>query len=436
MDAKASLVFLAGLGASGLAVVEALLAGESAVGRTSSHPGSPGPSTGSDGQTAGHDRLTKPSGQGKGPSPSGSPAPWAGSGEQAENAVPSSAFDKGKAGPSQLPKQPGATPAYAQGWGAELPSDGILSPCAGTALLIRALLDLRRPTLYEPASLLALFLRWAGVTATAEGWIDPGLLALAGLSEVQHRAAPGEPGPLTSTEALVRHWRSATPATLLGDDPSWLRTLVGQRVLAGDALHLYSLPLATGGYALVAGDATAALWPVGQVIETPDQAGDLVTEWLAAWTAAMGRPPVLVAEDPLLAAARSSDADMAALASDQAVTTTHAAGQTRLTAAFEALASGQLGLPAIDLAVTLTAGVLLRPWARWLRNFGESSVPYLLDQFIRRPGSIWITSTEIVVTLDRRPLDIVLEMAGYLGEIDRVPWLGNRRVRFQLRGVG
>ena len=262
------------------------------------------------------------------------------------------------------------------------------------------------------------------------------MLALAGLSEAQHRAAPGEPGPLTSTDALVRHWRSATPATLLGDDPSWLRTLVGQRVLAGDALHLYSLPLATGGYALVAGDATAALWPLGQVIETSDQAGEVVAGWLAAWATAMGRPPVLVAEDPLLATARSSGAEVAALTSDLALTATHVAGRTRLTAAFEALAPGQLGLPAIDLAVALAAGVLLRLWARWLRNFGESSIPYLLDQFIRRPGSIWVTSTEIVVTLDRRPLDIVLEMAGYLGKIERVSWLGDRRVRFRLRGEG
>jgi hypothetical protein len=379
MDAKASLVFLAGLGASGLAVVEAILAGESAVGRTSSHPGSPDPSTGSGGQAVSQDFLTRTSGE---------------------------------------------------------VTDEILTPCAGTALLIRALLDLRLPTLFEPASLLALFLRWAGVTAIAEGWIDPGLLVLAGLSEVQHKAAPGEPGPLTSTEDLVRHWRAAGPATLPGNVATWLRTLAGQRVLAGDALHLYSLPLATGGYALVAGDATAALWPLGQVIETSDQAGEVVAGWLAAWATAMGRPPVLVAEDPLLATARSSDAEVAALTSDQALTATHVAGWTRITAAFEALAPGQLGLPAIDLAVTLAAGVLLRLWARWLRSFGESSVPYLLDKFIRRPGTIWVTSTEIVVTLDRRPLDIVLEMAGYLGEIDRVPWLGNRRVRFQLRGVG
>jgi len=34
--------------------------------------------------------------------------------------------------------------------------------------------------------------------------------------------------------------------------------------------------------------------------------------------------------------------------------------------------------------------------------------------------------------MDSRPLDVVIHMAGYTTELERAPWLGQRRVRFQL----
>ncbi len=48
-----------------------------------------------------------------------------------------------------------------------------------------------------------------------------------------------------------------------------------------------------------------------------------------------------------------------------------------------------LGLPEADLTITLTAIALLRLWARWLRQFGDSSVPYVLKNFVRRAGRIY-----------------------------------------------
>ena len=218
----------------------------------------------------------------------------------------------------------------------------------------------------------------------------------------------------------------------MGDDAAWLRTLAGQRLVDADALHLYDLPLETGGYAFIAGDGTATLWPLGWVAETQYQAGEAVAGWLAAWATATGRAPKLVAEDRLLAAVRTLGAEISVRGSGQAPTATYATGRARLTAAFDALAAGQLSLPAIDLSATLAAAALLRLWARWLPNFGESSIPFLLDQFVRRPGSIRVEPNEIVVMLDPRPLDIVLKMAGYLSSIERVAWLDNRRVRFQM----
>jgi hypothetical protein len=100
-------------------------------------------------------------------------------------------------------------------------------------------------------------------------------------------------------------------------------------------------------------------------------------------------------------------------------------------ASFQAIWHEQLaGLhmdPTGDLAEDL-----LRLWARWLRGFAESSVPFLLENFIRRPGSIFTSPTEITVVMPPRPLDLVIEMAGYLAPIENVSWLGGRRLSFTI----
>jgi hypothetical protein len=88
-----------------------------------------------------------------------------------------------------------------------------------------------------------------------------------------------------------------------------------------------------------------------------------------------------------------------------------------------------------DLTLSLMAIALLRAWARWLRRFSGSSVPYLLDNFIRRPGRLLYEDDSVVVELAPRPLDIVLEMAGYFADLEDVPWLNVRRLRFRRAGA-
>jgi hypothetical protein len=83
----------------------------------------------------------------------------------------------------------------------------------------------------------------------------------------------------------------------------------------------------------------------------------------------------------------------------------------------------------------LVACLLLRLWARWLRQFSSSGVPYLLSNFVRRGGRLRASGNVLTVELERGPLDIVVEMAGYLAELERVPWLGGGSVRFGLRGA-
>jgi len=77
---------------------------------------------------------------------------------------------------------------------------------------------------------------------------------------------------------------------------------------------------------------------------------------------------------------------------------------------------------------------LLRLWTRWLRGFSRASVPYVLEQFIRRPGRIEERADEIAVILLSGPLDPVLEMSGYLASTPPIPWLSHRRVSFRVEG--
>ena len=123
-------------------------------------------------------------------------------------------------------------------------------------------------------------------------------------------------------------------------------------------------------------------------------------------------------------------------------------GDERLVSALSALsANAQLSSTALmpspqpllgqadwDLTLALTANGLLRLWARWLRGFGELSAPYLLEQFIRRPGRLLITAGRVTVELEPRPLDIVLHLSGYLAPL-QASWLGERTLHFEIRGA-
>ena len=75
---------------------------------------------------------------------------------------------------------------------------------------------------------------------------------------------------------------------------------------------------------------------------------------------------------------------------------------------------------------------LLRLWARWLRGVSHSGIPYLLRNLVRRRGRIEAHSNEIRVTMRPAPLDVVLQMSGYLGETPDIGWLGDRRVVFRI----
>lgn len=324
------------------------------------------------------------------------------------------------------------------------------SRCAGVSLLLRAALDLRLHALAAEASYppeqftaetrstrrergglddaprpapslrhrrlggesfltklwLAVSLRLGGDGAVdTEGFIDEGLCLFAGL-EAEGAARP-------TLEELSAEWGACEPVDEARLQSALLGAAAGQRLLDVAEMRVARAEFEGVGAVLIACDAGGAVWPLGRVLEgRAGEVEEIVGEWLAAWEEATGVRPAVVFED--------AEAEVCA----------------SLTSAWRALAHGRLGRARSDLTLFLVAVLLLRVWARWLRQFKGSGVPYLLDNFVRRGGRVrGAGDGGLWVELGRGPLDVVVEMAGYVNELDGVPWLEGRRVRFGWRGA-
>ena len=76
--------------------------------------------------------------------------------------------------------------------------------------------------------------------------------------------------------------------------------------------------------------------------------------------------------------------------------------------------------------------LLLAQFASRLTGMSASSDAYLQNNFLRCPGSIKISESAIVVTLEPIALRIVLDLAGYSNWSDRLPW-SERRLIIEMR---
>jgi|GEM_PF-2821650 len=70
--------------------------------------------------------------------------------------------------------------------------------------------------------------------------------------------------------------------------------------------------------------------------------------------------------------------------------------------------------------------------AQRLYGLTRSSLPYLRDQFIQRPGWIHLSEAELHIHLDPVPLAVVLRMSGQLGGRGTLPWAGDRELRITM----
>jgi hypothetical protein len=323
----------------------------------------------------------------------------------------------------------------------------IETQCAGLFLLLRAVIDARLESVSKAVAgptteslspmgflLLALAGRWAGEAAIASGCLDPGLGVFAGIDR-------------PPTLGALRHRASrVTPDDLSRLQQSVLRHLAGRRLLHPATLHIYSLTVDDGKLAVVAGDG-ASMWPLGRIPTEEERAEEITSQWVATWEAAAAILPEVIAVDAPLYESIGSGVfvgerriDVHRMASGDrrrtgnGMETAHRNDRSALLAALGSIDAGRLGVPSTDLAIGLMSIALLRAWARWLRQFADASVPYLLETFVRRPGRLTVGEDSILVEMEPRPLDIIVDMAGYTDELSQVPWLGGRRIRFEAQG--
>jgi hypothetical protein len=341
--------------------------------------------------------------------------------------------------------------------------------CAGAFLLVRALMDARLPWLVSQAAypgggdsglgavLTALGLRWsAGMDANAAQGplerVDPGLLIMAGWGSREYQ----EMAQLRSL------WSGTLPADATRLQVALLRLLAGQSFLRGQVLHLYIVNT-TGYTTLVGGDGASGMWPLGYTLNNPraeDRVAEILAEWLRSWQEVSGYHPQLIVCDSAvpgadtladrlsmpamsLAIVRDAEDTPSELDDRDSFSSQHRAKRQALIAALRAVGLTDtteehrrylLNTPDSDLTTGLLAIALLRMWARWLPQLADSSAPYLLRNFIHRAGRVQVSPGVISVAMEPRPLDVVLEMAGYLADLERVPWLGDRSLRFEIRG--
>jgi hypothetical protein len=71
-----------------------------------------------------------------------------------------------------------------------------------------------------------------------------------------------------------------------------------------------------------------------------------------------------------------------------------------------------------EQTIKASASSVLRHWARGIRGFATSSDEFLLEQFVRRTGTIWKGEGAIDITMESRPLDVALKASGIFEPLD------------------
>lgn len=276
-------------------------------------------------------------------------------------------------------------------------ADGIAIRCAGIFLMLRAMDDVRLASVARDAGyplapcVMLLGLCWAGMEAVFQGRLDTGIGLLAGQ------------GAETTVDELRAIWAAVPAKNHLHFQSGLLRILVARGILRSDSVEIHTVSLGGDRHAVVFG--CGQLWPMVRIVEGESAAGAAISEMAEAWSEATGLNPQL--------SAASEDSRAA------------------LRQALEELGVDHMGLPLTDWTLALAANSLIRCWVSWLRQFSSSSAPYVLGTFIRRPGSITRTDDGFLIEMDARPLDIVLEMAGYFAPFSArtEPWECNFRFR-------
>lgn len=83
--------------------------------------------------------------------------------------------------------------------------------------------------------------------------------------------------------------------------------------------------------------------------------------------------------------------------------------------------------------VNTVTGLVYRIFAGHLRGFEKSSMDYLFSNFIKRSSLITIKKKSLSIQMGKKPLDMVLRIAGLTDSGYYIPWSGNREVTIVIR---
>lgn len=90
------------------------------------------------------------------------------------------------------------------------------------------------------------------------------------------------------------------------------------------------------------------------------------------------------------------------------------------------------GNPEFESVLDITTRLVYGYFAGSLRRFEKSSTEYIFKNFIQRQSEILLEQYTFHIKLSKKSLDLVLRMSGFLEDIQKVPWLDNRSIKFTL----
>ncbi len=168
----------------------------------------------------------------------------------------------------------------------------------------------------------------------------------------------------------------------------------------------------SGKYCLLGGDGTSRVLPFTGVTTDPLQAKAIIAGWAESLTeAAGGRVDVYV------------DSSTQSVFGDlgwPVACSTNCESPLRWNSSMPS----SLDEP-FNSNCAAAADVVLRHWSRWIKGNKDASSEYLLDKFIRRGGYVHTSDNRIVVALQRKPLDVVLQVSGAFEPFD---YFVNKRI--------
>jgi len=86
----------------------------------------------------------------------------------------------------------------------------------------------------------------------------------------------------------------------------------------------------------------------------------------------------------------------------------------------------------LESTLNVLTALLFKFFAARLRRFENSKPEYIFANFLHRPAELILEDDCVTVKLSKKPLDIILNMSGYIEEIRGVHWLDNRSIKFIL----